>query len=184
MDTRGFLAEVRAHLVQGDAALEQALRLEEWAYAPGLPSNVVRPVSERFTHVEAEARRFLAGAPAASLTTAGWTTQEWQYFLGLLPRALSQPQLAALDGAFHLTATGNSEVLFAWLEKAIASRYAPALPALEAFLTSQGRAKFVRPLYRQLLESGWGEPLARRLYAQARPLYHPVVAGSLDRLLR
>ncbi|HET9450426.1 MAG TPA: leukotriene A4 hydrolase C-terminal domain-containing protein, partial [Aggregicoccus sp.] len=184
MDTRGFLAELREHLVRGDAALEARLRLDEWVYRPGLPSNVWRPRTERFAHVEAQARRFQEGAAASQLETRGWITQEWQYFLNVLPRQLSTAQLASLDAAFGLTRTGNSEVLFLWLEKAIASRYEPALPALETFLRSQGRGKFVRPLYRHLLESSWGGPLARRIYRGARPGYHPVVAGSLDPLLQ
>lgn len=183
MDTRGFLHEVRTHLVKGDAALEAKLRIDEWVYRPGLPEGAARPQTDRFTRVEAQAHRFLAGAAAASLETRGWTTQEWQYFLGVLPQQLSAAQLSALDAAFGLTVTGNSEVLFLWLQKAIASHYPPALPALERFLTSQGRGKFVRPLYRSLLESSWGVPLARRIYRDARPGYHPVVAGALDELM-
>jgi leukotriene-A4 hydrolase len=183
MDTRGFLAEVREHLVHGDAALEAKLDLDTWVYRPGLPANVARPATDRFARVEAQARGFLAGTPAASLVTKGWTTQEWQYFMGLLPRELGPAQMRQLDGAFGLTRTGNSEVLFAWLEKAIASRYEPAMPALEAFLTSQGRGRFVRPLYRELMAKDWGKPMAKRIYASARPSYHPVVMGALDKLM-
>ncbi|MCI0570855.1 MAG: M1 family metallopeptidase [Myxococcaceae bacterium] len=184
MDTRGFLAEIREHLVKGEAALEAKLRIDEWVYGPGLPSNVFRPPTDRFVKVEAQAQSFLKGAPASSLVTKGWWTQEWQYFLGLLPKTLSSAQMASLDGAFHFTQAGNSEVHFAWLEKVIANRYEPAMPALETFLTSQGRGKFVRPLYKQLKESDWGAPVAKRIYAQARPLYHPVVAGQVDKILQ
>ncbi|MBF5042213.1 M1 family metallopeptidase [Aggregicoccus sp. 17bor-14] len=183
MDTRGFLAEVREHLVKGDAALEQKLQLDEWVYRPGLPANVYRPQTDRFAHVEAQVKAFLGGAPASALKTQGWLTQEWQYFLGLLPRELTPAQLASLDGTFHFTQTGNSEVLFAWLEKTIASRYEPALPALEHFLTSQGRGRFVRPLYRALMDRDWGKPLAQRIYAEARTGYHPVVMGALDKMM-
>ena len=28
----------------------------------------------------------------------------------------------------------------------------------------------------------WGKPIARRMYAQARPLYHPLVTRDLDKL--
>jgi len=183
MDTRGFLREVREHLVRGDAALEAKLRLDEWVYGPGLPTNAVRPETDRFARVEAQARRFLEGAQAASLATQGWTTQEWQYFLGVLPRALTPAQLAALDAAFGLTRTGNSEVLFLWLEKAIANRYEPALPVLERFLTSQGRGKFVRPLYAALAATPWGAAEARRIFARARERYHASVAAMVEAVL-
>ena len=32
-------------------------------------------------------------------------------------------------------------------------------------------------------EGDWGRPIATRIYAQARPLYHPVTSGSVDQLV-
>lgn len=71
-------------------------------------------------------------------------------------------------------------MLFAWLRVAIRARYEPAMPALERFLTSQGRRKFLRPLYEDLMTTDWGKPEARRIYARARPLYHSVATTTLD----
>jgi leukotriene-A4 hydrolase len=52
-------------------------------------------------------------------------------------------------------------------------------------LTSQGRRKFVRPLYTALMAQGdWGQPIARRIYARARPGYHPVTSNSVDAIVR
>ena len=91
--------------------------------------------------------------------------------------------MAALDEAFELSDTGNSEVLFAWLRTAIRNRYEPAFPALERFLTSQGRRKFVAPLYGDLAATEWGRPMALRIYEEARPGYHSVSTGTIDQLL-
>ena len=55
-------------------------------------------------------------------------------------------RLAALDQAFSLSRAGNSELRFAFLTLVVANRYDPAVPALEEFLTMQGRRKFVKPL--------------------------------------
>jgi hypothetical protein len=67
----------------------------------------------------------------------------------------------------------------------VRNRYEPALPALEQFLTSQGRRKFVRPLFAALMEQGaWGQGHARRIYARARPGYHPVTSGSVDAIVK
>ena len=71
-------------------------------------------------------------------------------------------------------------MLFAWLRIAIRHRYQPALPALERFLTTQGRRKFLRPLYEDLMQQDWGKAEAKRIYAAARPLYHSVATGTLD----
>lgn len=185
MTTERFLADLRANLLADDPALEQALQLEEWVYGMGLPDNAVVPQSDAFAAVEGQVAAFVSGTPATSLETGGWTTQEWQHFLGALPRELTPAQLAELDDAFGLSAAGNSEVLFAWLRLAVDNRYDPAVPALERFLTSQGRRKFLQPLYAALMAQGeWGEPIAKRIYAQARPTYHPVSTGTVDGIVR
>jgi leukotriene-A4 hydrolase len=141
--------------------------------------------SDAFARVEEQARSFVGGAAASTLRTGEWSTQEWQHFLGSLPQQLTRAQLDELDRAFGLSSRGNSEILFAWLQVAVRNRYDPAVPALERFLTSQGRRKFVRPLYAALMQQGdWGQPLARRIYAVARPGYHPVTVGSVDAIVK
>ena len=101
-----------------------------------------------------------------------------------MPEKLATNRLAELDRAFGFSRTGNSEVLFAWLRIAIANRYEPAMAALDQFLTSQGRRKFLSPLYTDLMATDWGKPLARRIYATARPLYHSVSTTTLDAIVR
>jgi aminopeptidase N len=184
--TAAFLSDVRAHLVRGDAAIEAKLQLDDWVYKPGLPANAVEPQSQALELVQADAAAFAAGTPAPSLKAkaSAWSTQEWQYFLGKLPDTLSPAQLADLDRTFALSRTGNSEMLFAWLRIAIRHRYEPAMPALERFLTTQGRRKFLRPLYEDLNAQPWGQSEARRIYARARPLYHSVATSTLDPIVR
>jgi hypothetical protein len=175
-----FLAEVRTDLLKGDAALARKLLLDDWVYQPGLPANAVAPRSAGLERVTGQVDAFVKGTPAAFLTTSGWSTQEWQHFLGSLPEMLTAAQLAGLDSAFKFTASGNSEVLFAWLRIAIRHHYQPAMPALERFLTTQGRRKFLRPLFEDLMKQEWGKAEAKRIYAAARPLYHSVATGTLD----
>ena len=60
----------------------------------------------------------------------------------------------------------------------------PAVPQAEMFLSEIGRAKFVRPLYGVLMEQGdWGQPIARRIYAETRDGYHAVTRAGVDRLM-
>jgi leukotriene-A4 hydrolase len=185
MTTAMFLADIREHLVRGDAALEAELQMDAWIYGPGLPSNAVQPASNAFTEVEAQVQAFVSGTPAAQLNTGDWVTQEWQHFLGSLPETMTDAQLADLDNAFGLSRAGNSEILFAWLMIAVRHQYDPAVPALEQFLTGMGRRKFTQPLYVALMAQGdWGRPLARRIYEEARPGYHPITTGSADPVVR
>lgn len=192
MTTAMFLEDIRTHLVKGDAALESELQLDAWVYQPGLPSNAVAPVSNAFTPVDAAAVAFFKDkGPASAIPWAEWNTQQRQRFLGWRPEGLAAnadwltaAQLADLERTLNLANEGNSELTFAWLQIALAHRYQPAVATAEKFLTSQGRRKFVLPLFQTLWNEGdWGRPIARRIYAEARPLYHPVTSGSVDQLV-
>jgi hypothetical protein len=89
-----------------------------------------------------------------------------------------------LDTTLKLSDSNNAYIRSAWLELAIANRYEPALPSLEAFLTSIGRGLLIRPLYAGLVKQGdWGRPLARSIFERARPSYHPTVAESIEKML-
>jgi leukotriene-A4 hydrolase len=182
--TDDFVADLRANLLGHDAALEAKLNLPAWIDGPGIPANATQPAAAAFDQVDAAVRRFTSGAAAETLDTKGWVTQQWLRFLGTLPETLTPPQLAGLDRAFGLSKAGNSEVLFAWLRIAIRHRYEPAMPALEHFLTSQGRRKFLRPLYDDLMKTPWGPPIARRVYQRARPTYHAVSVATLDTIVK
>nr|WP_246448817.1 M1 family metallopeptidase [Sphingomonas sabuli] len=182
MTSARFLADLRANLVRGDAALENRLLLDEWVYKPGLPANVTRPVPAAFAEVDREIAAYKAGGTVPA-EFQEWTTAEQLRFVNGLPRKLSRQRLDSLERTLRLNETGNNEVLFAWLELAVANRYDPAVPALERFLTTQGRGKFVVPLLTALAEDkAWGRPLAVRIYRQARPLYHPIEIQRLAKL--
>ena len=179
-----FLDDVRKNLVAGDAELERRLQLDEWVYQPGVPANAVAVTSPALDRVEAQAKAFAGGAAAGSLGARAWSTQEWQHFLDNLPEKLTAAQLQDLDRTYRLTDSGNSEILFSWLRIGIRNNYRPALPALERFLTSQGRRKFLRPLYEDLMKQDWGQAEARRIYAKARPTYHTVSTSTLDQIVK
>ncbi len=182
--TAGFLADIRANLIKGDKGLEAKLELDKWAYAAGLPSNAVHIKSEALARVDEQTAAFVKGGPASAIKASAWTTQEWLRFLNNLPRQLSRAQLDDLDRTFKLSDSTNSYVRSAWLELAIANRYEPALPSLEAFLTSVGRGLFIRPLYAGLMRQGdWGQPIARKMLAEAKSSYHPTIVAGLERIV-
>ncbi|OJU18088.1 MULTISPECIES: M1 family metallopeptidase [unclassified Sphingomonas] len=182
--TAGFLADLRANLIKGDAALEAKLQLDEWAYAPGLPANAVHVRSATLAKIDETLKRVNAGAPIGSIDTAHWSTQEWLRFLNGLPREQSAARLGELDRTLGLSASPNAYIRSAWLVLAIANRYDPAIPSIAQFLPSVGRGLLIFPVYRALKAQGdWGMPIAKRDYAIARKGYHPTVVATLDRLL-
>lgn len=184
MTTARFVTYLRENLVQGDKALEDKLKIDEWIYSAGLPSNAPQVRPKEFERVEAQVKLWADGTPAKELNTENWTTHHWLHFLQKLPHDLKLEQMAELDAAFKFTGTGNAEILNAWLLRAIATQYKPAYPALEKSLTSMGRRKFLKPLYTELAKTPEGLELARRIYAKARPTYHPVAYTTIDELLK
>jgi leukotriene-A4 hydrolase len=182
MTSQLFLADLRKHLIQGDAELENRLMLDDWVYRPGLPANVARPDPQAFAQVDRAIADFAAGGPVP-VEFGNWTTAEQLRFLNGIPKKLPAGRLAQLEQRLGLNNATNNEVLFAWLQLAVANRYEPAVPALEQLLTTQGRGKFVRPLIEALAsDERWGRPIAARVYRRARPLYHPIVTRNLDKL--
>jgi leukotriene-A4 hydrolase len=179
MDTKTFEAYLKAELPD----VVQKVDINAWIHGPGLPANMPQPRSEAFVKVEAQAKAFAAGTAATALQTDGWASHQWVHFIQSLPK-LTPEQMAALDARFKFKDSGNSEVLSAWLEKSIDANYRAAYPAIEKFLTAQGRRKFLRPLYEKLAATPDGLAFARRIYQQARPTYHPVSQATIDDILK
>lgn len=163
--------------------LEEQLKLDEWVYGTGLPDNCPVIHSDEFAKVEDQIDSWIAGTDASDMEVENWTTHHWLHFLMNLPEELSHEQMVELDNTFNFTETENSEILNAWLLHAIEHRYEEAYPALEEFLLSQGRRKFLMPLYSKLAETPEGMEMAQEIYREARPTYHPISYQSIDEVL-
>jgi leukotriene-A4 hydrolase len=176
-DTETFLKRVETELGPN-------LGVDEWVYAPGLPEGFKAPLSTRFQKVDHQRVAFYSGHPVSSLKTDDWTTHEWLRFLRYLAPSTSLEQMTQLDNAFGFSKSGNAEILAQWLVAAVNLGYEPAYPALESFLTTVGRRKFLTPLYRELVKTPEGLVRARDIYAKARPNYHSVSVGTIDEIVK
>ncbi len=183
MTTERFVAFMKQDLFANDEARYVSLKVDEWIYQPGLPSNAPVPHSTRFDQVDTQITAFVKGTPAKQLATGGWTTNEWQRFLDNLPQPLPAGRLRDLDATFHLS-QANAVVQRSWFPNVIAARYQPAYPALENFLMTIGRRYLVRPVYQKLAETPDGMEFARRVYAEARPGYHSLTTNGIDPVLK
>ena len=182
--TAGFLADLRRHLIRGDAALEAKLQLDTWAYRPGLPDNAVHVTSATLAQVDAKLAALKAGEPVSAVDTTGWATQQWTRFLNGLPRQQTPARLRELDETLGLSRSANAYVRSAWAELAIANRYDPALPGIEDFVQRVGRGLLIYPIYRGLMAQGdWGRPRAAAFFAKARHSYHPSTAAGVEKII-
>ena len=181
--TDDFLAYLDKELIAGDEGLAESLQIQAWVHGPGVPDNAPVLESDAFEKVDSARSEWMAGKDPATLATEDWTTHEWLHFLRGVPYDVGSEKMAQLDKAFGFTKTGNSEVLSEWLLHVIDSRYEPGYGALEDFLTRQGRRKFLQPLYAAMAKHDDLMPMAKEIYAKARPGYHSVSSGTIDGIL-
>ncbi|HZS06321.1 MAG TPA: M1 family metallopeptidase [Blastocatellia bacterium] len=183
--TADFREYLQKNLLDPNPQLAAKVPVDEWVSKPGLPASAPRPVSDAFAKVEEQAKGWLEGkTPAAKLQTRGWSTQEWLHFLKFLPPQLNQTQMQELDRAFNLTKVGNAEIAHVWLLMAIRNKYEAAYPRLEEYLISIGRQKLIKPLYEELVKTPEGRERALQIYRKARPGYHPIAQGSVDKIVK
>lgn len=187
MDTATFLAHLTSALLEPAGVTAEELQVEAWVHGPGVPGNAPEFASDAFDRVDAQVAALLAGSTPDALETTGWVSQQWVHFVRALPVDVSYDVLAAVDAAFGFTASGNLEIATAWLELVARSGYVFTAPAVDEgladFLTRHGRALYVRRVYEALASSEQGLARAREIYATARPTYHPVSQGVVDRIV-
>ncbi|HRC85882.1 MAG TPA: M1 family metallopeptidase, partial [Thermoanaerobaculia bacterium] len=167
MSTKAFSAFLDLRLPQA----KRAVNVDAWISGPDLPEGADLPKSDAFTRVETQVARFAKGARAAKLPWNTWNTQERLHFLESLPAKLPARRLKDLDETYHLSTSGNSEILVDWLQIALRNQYQAAYPAVESFLEMVGRRKYLRPLYAEMVKTPEGKAMAERIYTKARPSY-------------
>src|SRR5277367_1444672 len=183
INTEQFNEYLQANLLDRFPGIVTRDQVLTWEHAPGIPADAVLPTSSAFEPVDQERAAWLAGTLAAKKLGPDWVTQQWLYFLNNLPAALEPKQLADLDDARGLTRSQNAEIEHSWLKIVIRNNYQPSYPRLEDYLKSIGRRKLIVPLYAELMKTPSGTAFAKRVYAKARPGYHPDTVADVGPLV-
>ncbi|MEE9215791.1 MAG: leukotriene A4 hydrolase C-terminal domain-containing protein, partial [Thermodesulfobacteriota bacterium] len=171
MTTEGFLQYMNDNLLMGNKELGEKIQIENWVYGKGLPSNFPELHSEEFDIVDDMINNWVKGSPASEISTEGWTTHHWIYFLKQLPVKISKERLNALNTSLKLNDINNPIVLRNWLSLAMENLYEPAYGTVEKFLIEIGNRSSVRQIYRAMAKTPEGLEMARRIYKNARPRY-------------
>ena len=157
-----------------------------WIGGPGIPPDAALPSAvDAFAEVDAVRTAWTGGQIAAKkLESRAWVAQQWIYFLDDMPAELSTAQIAELDQTFGFARSANAEVVQRWLLLAIRHQYQPGFVRLEQYLKTIGRGRLIAPLYVEMMKTPAGATQARRVYALARPRYHPSAAAAIDAIVR
>ena len=154
-------------------------RIKQWIFEPGIPDGAPVPKSDAFRVVKQQRDAWLAGSIKANeIDSEKWVVHQWLYFLNNMPEKLSQEQLADLDKTFSLTDSKNNEIAHSWLLISVNNWYQPAFNRLHDYLTSIGRNKLVKPLYKALSQTSEGKVMAQKAFAEAKAGYHPLTVKA------
>jgi aminopeptidase N len=182
LNSAEFMTYLQENLLDRFPGIVTRAQADAWVLSPGLPADAVLPVSKMFQPVDEARAAWLGGKLAAKKIGADWVTQQWLRFLEDMP-ALSAAQLADLDKTFGFSKTQNAEIAHSWFKLVIADDYRPSFPRLEEYLTTIGRRKLIEPLYGGLVKTAAGTEVAKRVFAKARPGYHPETVKAIEAIV-
>ncbi|MBI4449721.1 leukotriene A4 hydrolase C-terminal domain-containing protein, partial [Candidatus Uhrbacteria bacterium] len=162
----------------------EAVHAWRWVYEPWLPDTV--PAIE--SPLIAEVSRYASAgeAPRYSGGNLHWSGPLWILYLELLPRArCTAAFVAALDEQADLSNWANTEVRWSYLLLAVETGHlTDAIRAkVERFLASQGRVKYLRPLYRAMAKTPEGLAWAREVFDRCKDGYHPIAVSVIGKIL-
>jgi leukotriene-A4 hydrolase len=158
---------------------------ERALHSPGLHADIANDDFANSLSVEAIAlaQSCVKGlaTPAAVLST--WSTQQVCIFLETLiaigkDASISEATIESLNEAYSFTSSGNSEIRFRWQSLCLQSKVDSIVPHVVAFITQQGRMKFVRPLYRALF--AMDASTAVRTFKAHADSYHPIARRMIE----
>lgn len=163
------------------------LNWDELFYTLGLPSYVPNFSNTLSTAAEKLAEKWITHAtnPASNSAaifskddTKGWSSQQICIFIESLLNYTKDTSipfeinvLEEMDETYSFTASKNSEIRFRWQTLCLKSEAEWIVPQVVEFITTQGRMKFVRPLYRALRASRVGGDIAKTTFAKFKDMY-------------
>ena len=181
--TEQFLAYLQENLLDRFPGIVTRAQVNAWVFGPGLPADAVLPVTTMFEPVDEARAAWLAGKLAPKKLGVDWIAQQWLYFLNNMPAMLLPAQLADLDKTFGFSKSPNAEIAHSWFKLVIVNDYQPSFPRLEEYLKTVGRRKLIAPLYEALMKTPSGAVVAKRVFAKARPGYHPETVKAIETIV-
>ena len=163
---------------------------ETWFYKQGMPP-VLPPLDQSMAKASTDLAdkwidvdRGNKQDPPSTNELSAWSSGQTTCFLDALQdktadKPLQISTLEAMNRLYHLSESRNSEIIFRYCQFAIASEDERVVPITVRFITSQGRMKYVRPLYRSLYKSKIGKDIAVETFLKYKDIYHPIATKMI-----
>jgi leukotriene-A4 hydrolase len=161
---------------------------DSWLYGEGMPPQI--PKFDRSLSQKSDdlAELWLAvdrdGRMLPTTDTSTWSSLQTTTFLDRLQTLTGETPLKvstlnAMNSVHKFTDMRNAEILFRFILMCIKSEDLGILSAAIYFMTSQGRMKYVRPLYRALHKSEMAKEIAQQVFLDHKDFYHPICAKMI-----
>jgi len=172
-----------------DNAKTKEIDWNVWYYAQGMPpilppldqsmSKASTDLANTWTRVDREG----ASLPSTNVLST-WASGQITCFLDCLQvntvdRPMKVSTLDAMNRLYNLAESRNSEIIFRYCQLAIASEDESIIPIVVRFITSQGRMKYIRPLYKSLYRSNIGKDITVATFLKNKDMYHPIAAKMI-----
>jgi aminopeptidase N len=181
--TEDFVKYLNENLIKGDKALADKIKLEDWIYKPGIPSNIIAVSSADFDAIDAIQKSWRETG-VAGLSKKITTTSEKQHFIDHLPSDITVKEMEAIDNEFNFTKGGNFIIKRQWFVQAIRHQYKAANPAIEQFLISISRTGSVMMLYKEMVKTPEGKTWAKQIFEKAKSGYHATTIQAVEGVLK
>ena len=180
MTTERFLKYMDENLIMGDEELADIIQIDDWVYGEGIPTNFPELHSSEFDIVDEAVNNWKTGSSASEISTEGWTTHHWIYFIKQLPKKISTARLDDLNKNLNLNNNKNHRILRIWLALAMENHYEPSFDMTERFLMEKYGST---GLYRALAKTPEGLEMGRKIYEKAKPMYHHLSRTRVEVIL-
>ena len=181
--TEDFTAYFQNHLLKGNKALSAKIRIEDWIYKPGIPNNIIAPISEEFSTIDS-IQKVWRTTGVKGLSYKIKSTNEKQHFVDYLPSDVTIDELTSIDKEFHFTKDGNFVIKRQWFIIAIQHQYTTAYPAVEHFMISTSRTGSLLSLYKTMVKTPEGKLWAKQVFSKAKAGYHLTTVEAVQNILK
>ena len=181
--TEDFVKYLKDNLIKGDKALADKIKLDDWIYKPGIPSNIVPVSSADFNAID-KIQKSWRETGVTGLSKKITTTAEKQHFIDHLPTDITAKEMEAKDNEFNFTKGGNFIIKRQWFVQAIRHQYKAANPAIEQFLIGISRTGSVMMLYKEMVKTQEGKIWAKQIFEKAKSGYHATTIQAVEDVLK
>jgi leukotriene-A4 hydrolase len=181
--TEDFVNYLNENLTKKDKALADKIKVAEWIYKPGVPSNITTVISEDFNIIDSIQKNWRKTG-VKGLNQKIKSTNEKQHFIDYLPADITAKEMAEIDAEFNFTKGGNFVIKRQWFVIAIRHHYTVAYPAIEQFMIATSRTGSLETLYKEMVKTPEGKAWAKQIFNKAKSGYHLTTVQDVEGLLK